>query len=398
MICPGIAAPCIMLDIASAFEKLGHTVFPIDLRTFEQLETNEQKLQFFLDIREELRHFEPHFAVGYNASVFISLRPDQRSCHFFESLNIPYISLFFDNPMLPQYQRAIYTPNSPLYVIFIWDRYYAELFSQKYRRAAHYLPLAANTDIFRPLPAKEHFKCDVAFIGSIPETGNFRQERFSAGWHEWLIQFAENVLAAKQQHPGATIEEIINAFQSSFPVETRRVFSDFMNQEAFSGFLISIYAQFAYQTRMDAVQALDGFRVHVHGGNGWKRLKQPNLTCKGAVSYHEETPEVYNSATINLNITNAQLVTAVNQRVFDVPACNAFLLSDFRSDLSHLFTTGEEVVVFHDMEDMKQKAAYYLDHEEERKEIAARAYQRVIRDHTYIHRVQSIIDVVRALE
>ena len=398
IISPGIAAPNIMLDIASAFEHLGHPTFIIDLREFERLESSEEKWNFFSKIKKELPHFDPHFAIGYNASVFIAPSPAHRDRHFFEEQKIPYISLFFDNPMLPQYQQAIYTPRSSRYVIFIWDQYYRELFQKIHKRDAHYLPLAANTDVFKPLPVAEKFRSDVSFIGSIPENGSFRDERSAAGWHPWLIQFAEEVTAAKQKNPSAPVEEIIQAFQNSFPQETQTVFREFMKQDAYTDFLLSIYSQFGYHSRVDALQALAEHDVHVYGGNGWKQINRNGICLGGNVDYHAEAPEVYNSAAINLNITGAQLVTAVNQRVFDVPACNAFLLSDYRLDLSCLFTPDEEVVIFQDIGDLQKKAAYYLHHKDEREEIAYRAHQRVLQEHTYIHRVQSVIRTIRAIQ
>lgn len=397
MISAGIAAPYIMLDIAAALEKLGHATFLIDLRKLEQMETDDQKLAFFLNIRRELQHFDPHFAVGYNASVFIALHPEGRARHFFEDLGIPYVSLFYDNPMLPQYQKAIYTPDSPLYIIFIWDRHYQRLFQEKHRRDAHYLPLAANTDIFKPLPAENTFAADASFIGSIPENGDFRGTRMACGWHEWLINFAEQIVAAKNQHPDMTVERIIELFQESFPEETRNVFSEFQNQEAYTDFLLSIYAQFGYGYRLGAIQALAGHTVHAYGGNGWQKIDQPGFSAMGSVVYHSQAPQVYNSTKINLNLTGAQLITAVNQRVFDIPACGAFLLSDYRSDLAALFKPGEEIVTFQNIGEMREKVAYYLEHDDERIEIARRARRRVLQEHTYEHRVQKIIGVVRNL-
>ena len=45
-----------------------------------------------------------------------------------------------------------------------------------------------------------------------------------------------------------------------------------------------------------------------------------------------DLPAVYADSKINLNITSAQLETSVNNRVFDVAATGAFLLTDHRAD------------------------------------------------------------------
>ena len=124
-------------------------------------------------------------------------------------------------------------------------------------------------------------------------------------------------------------------------------------------------------------------------------MNMENILALDSVDYATTVPAVYCSAKINLNISSFQLVTAVNQRVFDVPACGAFLLTDERQDAARLFTPDQDIVLYRDFDELRKKAEYYLSHDDERLTMAERGRTRVLREHTYAHRAGTIIDVLK---
>lgn len=83
----------------------------------------------------------------------------------------------------------------------------------------------------------------------------------------------------------------------------------------------------------------------------------------------------------------------VNQRVFDVPLCGGFLLTDRQEDLLELFA-DDEVALYESSEDVADKARYYLANPAIRASIAARARKRILNEHTYRHRMGSMLDMV----
>ena len=82
-------------------------------------------------------------------------------------------------------------------------------------------------------------------------------------------------------------------------------------------------------------------------------------------------------------------------RPFEVAACGGFCLSEPKKDLGSFFRLGEEMVVYENLEDLKKKLEYYLRHDDERVEIAARGRLRALREHTYDHRAREMLDVLR---
>jgi len=112
----------------------------------------------------------------------------------------------------------------------------------------------------------------------------------------------------------------------------------------------------------------------------------------------DQNLQIFNGTTFNLNLHSSSHLAGVdkqgdfvNPRVFDIAACAGFQLVDRRSLLSELFVEDEELVVYDDIKDLRSKIEYYRLHPAARKEISKAGYQRVLRDHTYAHRMEQLL-------
>lgn len=112
----------------------------------------------------------------------------------------------------------------------------------------------------------------------------------------------------------------------------------------------------------------------------------------------EEYVKIFNASAININLHSCPERDGVdpggdfvNPRTFELAACGAFQLVDARVHLPECFEAGKEIVVFRNLEELRSQISYYLEHEAERKEIAKRARERALREHTYEHRMQSML-------
>jgi len=117
-------------------------------------------------------------------------------------------------------------------------------------------------------------------------------------------------------------------------------------------------------------------------GAGWEN---------GWVSF-DKMIEIYNRSKVNLNFSTSALgpTKQTKARVFDIPACGGFLLTEHSPDLSRYYRAGKEIETFEDIDEAVEKIAYYLDDEEERKRIAERGYQRTLKEHTYQDRFKDV--------
>jgi spore maturation protein CgeB len=82
--------------------------------------------------------------------------------------------------------------------------------------------------------------------------------------------------------------------------------------------------------------------------------------------------------------------------VFDVPATGAFLLTDYSPELEQHYRLGEEIVAYRDVDELRDKARYYLAHDAERTAIARRGYERALTLPTIRDRMAEVIRVVEA--
>ena len=117
----------------------------------------------------------------------------------------------------------------------------------------------------------------------------------------------------------------------------------------------------------------------------------------------EEYVKIFNATEINLNLHSSTERDGVepngdfiNPRTFELAGCGAFQLVDERTLLPEAFEIGREIITFNSFSDLTEKIQYYLEHPQERVEIAQRARARVLRDHTYNKRIEQMLSVIYA--
>ena len=132
-------------------------------------------------------------------------------------------------------------------------------------------------------------------------------------------------------------------------------------------------------------------------GSGWHRSKIPGGNIHRPV-YGDALTSVYQRSKINLNIHNwIGVGSAVNLRLFEVPACRAFLLTDAPDELHQFFNAGVHIAVWGDIEDLKRKIADYLAKDAERDTIADAGFHWVRAHHSYESRAKFLTETISNL-
>ena len=109
------------------------------------------------------------------------------------------------------------------------------------------------------------------------------------------------------------------------------------------------------------------------------------------MGYYDELSRFYQATAVNLNVTSAQMPTGLNQRVFDVPASRAFLLTDRQGQLEGLFEPDREVATYASPEEARDKALWHLANPAGRAKVAEKAHRRVLAHHQYRHRLSEML-------
>ncbi|HID96218.1 MAG TPA: hypothetical protein EYP53_09230 [Candidatus Latescibacteria bacterium] len=157
-----------------------------------------------------------------------------------------------------------------------------------------------------------------------------------------------------------------------------------------------------YYNRRNFFPSLLDFDFRIWG-DGWD-ISSPLgrvIQRSGQRITSEECVKIFCASKINLNLHSSSYHNGVNPngdfvnpRTFEIAAAGGFQLVDFRSELPELFEIGKEIITYSDIDDLRAKIEYYLDHPLERKRIASRAKKRVAKDHTYEARMREMLEFI----
>lgn len=105
----------------------------------------------------------------------------------------------------------------------------------------------------------------------------------------------------------------------------------------------------------------------------------------------DDASSKFNASRVVLNITAKD---DINMRQFESMGSKSFVLTNWLPTYKDLFGEdfeGKLFVTYNTIEEAKEKAHYYLDHPEEREQIAEQAYQWAIKHDTYRHRMIEVL-------
>ena len=156
-----------------------------------------------------------------------------------------------------------------------------------------------------------------------------------------------------------------------------------------------------YPNRAELLEGLAEFDLGIWGPS-WDQLPAGSSLQKHVTGL-QVTPDIwgkiYSASNIVLtphyqDISNQFPVYQASPKIFEAMACGAFVISDNQKDVFKLFQMGVHLEVFYDLDDLRKKIRYYLNHPEARLKIARQGRQEVINNHTYIKRIEKLLCVV----
>ncbi len=311
--------------------------------------------------------------------------------------NIRYISWIYDSPYVMLYS---YTAIHPCNTIYVFDKEVYLEFHKAGIATVHYLPMAANTERLDALTAQAdtsgdgRFLYDISFIGSLyTEKHNFfeRMENLS----DYTKGYLDALMTAQMNVHGynfiqETISPIMEDLYQALPIMPN---ADGVETKEY------LYAQYVINRKITGLErnALirsiadrHSFDLFTHDGD----FSLPNVINHGPVDNYREMPLVFRRSKINLNISLRSILSGIPQRAFDIMGSGGFLLSNYQNDFPDYFTPGEHFDFYESRADLLNKIAYYLSHEEERRQIARNGHDQVAAAHTYRHRVREMLDAI----
>ena len=327
---------------------------------------------------EALVEFKPDYVLSVNLS---GMDVDGVFARLFEDLQLPYVTWFVDDPRTILMGRDVYA--TPYSVALTWERAYADYLAGVDFPVVHWVPLAVDPSVFNAAPA-DTWAEPPAFVGNS------------------MVNPAETEWAWIKGHPRLAAA-ITDAFEAGHV--NRHSFAEGLEALLPDGLVAQLdpdqrrhaelffFVEGTRRLRQETVTALEPEGLTVRGDGEWRRLFEP---AGGPINYTQALPAFYRQCAINLNVTSIQMATTVNQRVFDCPAAGGFLLTDAQPALYDLFDVDREVACYHSLEECVDLFRWFRAHPAARRDVARRARERILNEHTYGHRLEEITAVVRA--
>lgn len=370
-------------EIEAALARLGVACRRVDMGSGERGETGVAEA-----VVAAVAEFRPDFALTVN---HLGLDREGRLTGLFADIGLPLASWFVDSPRLILHDyRGLATPGT---MLFSYDAAsLPELAAMGYARAS-WLPLATDPERFRPgerLPDGHPWRAAVSFVGaSMEEQAALERSRLPAGATlTGLLPEASRAFAASAEPSARRFfagDPGLAAAYDALPDAEARLHAE-----------LALTWEATRRYRQACVRALLPFSPLVVGDAGWDRaLAGPGWRRLDSLDYYTQLPGFYPQSEINFNCTSLQMKGAVNQRVFDVPACGGFVLTDAREQLDALFRPGTETAVYRDLAEIPDLIRHYLGHPEARRRLVAAARTRLLGEHTYVHRLRALCAAMR---
>ncbi|MDR1085370.1 MAG: glycosyltransferase [Deltaproteobacteria bacterium] len=325
----------------------------------------------YQQLLREIKDYRPELVLTVN---HLGLDTEGILASVFARLGLPVASWFVDSPayiLKPGPQGDIF--------VFSWDSDYLEFLRQNGFSKVHYLPLATDPAIFRQEDTP--LRRGLAFVG----------DSLTAATEKYLA------LSGLKAHHLAAVDRMAVKFLKNadlLPDGLSGLLAEKENLDPDQK--INLLALITWRAgrlaRIKVLRTLKDLNPTVCGDSGWSGIL-PEVSLAGQLDYYRDLAPFYRSTAVNLNITSAQMKTGLNQRVFDVPACGGFLLTDFRKQLNGLFEQ-DEIVTYASPQEAKSLAKEYLAHPRERQNAAQKAKTRVLGQHLYTHRLQEMFKVI----
>ncbi len=398
----------------SLYKTFEHLVETVIVLRADILKPHEVKLQV-----EQLKPdlcFAKNFRV---ANISDGHAPACDDWHtIFSEWNFPVAIWYLDNPVyqdsfdLKRYWAT--RPRAPHLLFFYNDPSFGSFFS-KQGLPAHHLPIGVDEVIARHrFPLLEmQFKAPLRFTGhalsscSLPEIS---VPMLTEGHLSLYLTNVEGLLrkvGISAQSLNSEIAMIENAL--------RDFFSSFYNQpESFITARDRFYKQCKQLTlpaSYSALQLDEGFLGEVY--SWWQmtcylyHLQDKGLRVQGSPEWQaffpkqqefcrelswEELFASYRAADISFCFTKWSLPHAVHDRIYEVLLAGGFPLTDYRSELQNQFEM-DEIAVYQTIEEARDLIDFYLKHPGLRTILSEKGRSRVLKCHTYRHRLHDLLQV-----
>ena len=374
-------------DIEQTFRLLGHTVDNIE----QELGSYDVSPEFERVIGEKMCQvrYDMVFTVNYFALI-------SNVC---DRLGVKYVSWTCDNPLISMYHESVF--HSCNY-IFTFDRTNYLEFRGMGVEHIWYLPLAVDVQridhILQNAVDLKLYQNEISLVGSLYERNTY--DRIIPTLPQYLKGYFDCAIEAQMNISGGNLieqlltDEILQELEQYYHLEkTERSFSDLRLIFATTVLGLKVAKE---QRRSCLLELAKKHQVSIYTNSNTQDLLR--VDYRGSVDYWTQMPKVFYGSRINLNLTIPNIKTGIPLRVWDVLGAGGFLMTNYQPELELYFDLDKDLAVFENKRELERKAAYYLEHEKERLEIARNGHEKVKQFHSYEKRMAQMMEILEQEE
>ena len=372
-------------DFIEGFKELGNTV---DELTYEIEDKNIPASKRVELVSAALNKKSYDFVFSINYYPFLS-----EICNIYK---IRYICQTVDSPVIELFSSTV---KNEWNRIFLFDLSQYKEFHPLNPDCIFHLPLATNpkrwAKVINSATSKQKLKftSDISFVGSL-YTEKCPYDRLNPS--PYLSGYLMGLMKAQQKIYGYHfIEEVIS--DEAIKEFIKNMPDFYTPPESYTledkKTVVRLYMDYKITSmeRTDLLTALGSkFKVDFYTGSLTEGIPVNN---KGRVKTLTEMPLVFHNSKINLNFTAKSIREGLPLRIFDVLGCGGFLITNYQTELTDIFNTGEDLEVYTSEEDLLYKTEYYLTHENDRLEIANNGYKKLVTYHNYPERIMQMLEM-----
>ncbi|SDK72878.1 spore maturation protein CgeB [Maridesulfovibrio ferrireducens] len=369
-------------EIISALDRLGISYRSVDIGMGDTVRDG-----FVEDLLKAVVEFKPDFALTVN---HFGVDREGKLTDLLLKLKLPLASWFVDNPHLVLYRYE--NVSSELTSIFTYDAGNLSVMRDKGFDNVFYLPLATDPCRFKAGKAgKDLWRSKVSFVGNSmidAVSSSLADANLPTNLRDRYPQLAAEFGNADD----LSVEKYL---KKRYP-ELLEIVEEFPADEQKLSFEALITWEATRQYRLSCIEAILDFNPLIVGDSGWHVLLDKNgWRYLPSLDYYADLPAFYPMSDVSFNCTSRQMKGAVNQRIFDVPACGGFILTDYREQMENLFEPDSEIISYSNVKEIPQIMERCLGDKKMREKVSAAARKRILSEHTYEHRLLSLLDKMR---
>lgn len=372
-------------DIIDTFKSLNINVIEETAEITDKQLTASKRLML---VKQAIEEHHPLFVFSINFFPVIA-----EICHIYKTL---YLCWTVDSPVLELFSQSMKHSTNR---IFMFDRAQYHYFGSFHPEHCFYLPLASNVDRFDKVNSsitKEdiaRYSSDISFIGSLYNEKNRLNrlslpDSYATGYINGLVEASLQVYGYNFLEE-ALSSDVIKCLQQADP--------DFYNPPdtiAESSRYVAAHEYIGLQVaETERIRTLNElakyFQVDLYTRSDTSALE--NVHIHGGVKTLTEMPKVFHLSKINLNMTIKPIQTGLPLRIFDIMGCGGFVMTNYQAELPELFEIGVDLEAYSSMDELIDKCAYYLNHEDQRMQIALNGYRKVKENYTYTKRIMEML-------